>query len=110
MAAIAVLYLLLSLGFDQLQHPKLLLRDIRQRDSEPHTSRVENSEASPYQRAVRRIHRFVKMILRAARSMAHVDCFPIGTAHWAAIQLRLRRITALPATEDAVRAILFTPA
>jgi len=102
--------LLLTFSFDQLQHPEFLLRQIGERDREPYASRVENPEASPYQSAVRRVQPLFEPVLRAARPMANVDGLPIRAAGRAAIQLRLRRIAALPASEHAVGALFFRPA
>ena len=42
--------------------------------------------------------------------MANVDGLPIRAAGGAAIQFRLRRVAALPAAEDAVGTVFFTPA
>jgi len=42
--------------------------------------------------------------------MAHIDGLPIRATRWTAIQLRLCRVAALPAAEDAVGAVFFTPA
>src|ERR1017187_7894566 len=83
--------LLLALGFDQLQHPELLLGDVRERDRQPDTLRIQNGEAPPNERAVRRVHRLFEQILRTAGAVADVDGLPIRGARGAAIQLRLRR-------------------
>ena len=89
-AVLPIVDLLLALGVDQLQHPELLIRDIRQRDRQPDTLRVQNSEASPNQSAVRCVHRLFEQVLRTARPVADVDGLPIRAAGGAAIQLRLR--------------------
>ena len=102
--------LLLPLGFDQLQYPKLLLGDIRERDRQTDVLCVQNTEASPDESAVRRVHRFFEEVLRATRPMAHVDGLPIRAAGWAAIQFRLRGVSALSAAEDAVGAVFLSPA
>jgi hypothetical protein len=104
-AAVPTADLFLALAFDQFQHPELLLGDIRQRDRQPDALRVEDSETPPHESATRRVHRLFEQILRAARPMADVDAFPIRAASGAAIQFRLRRVAALPASEDAVGAL-----
>jgi hypothetical protein len=101
--------LLLSLRLDQLQHPELLLCDVGQRDREPYILRVQNAEAAPHERAVGCVHRLFEPILGAARPVADIDGVPVRTAGGAAIQLRLRRVSAFPAAEDAVGAVFFTP-
>jgi len=101
--------LFLALCFDQFQHPKLLLRDIRQCDRQPDTLRVEKPETPPHESTVRRVHCLFKQILRTARPVAYVDGLPIRTARGAAIQLRLGRVAALPAAEDAVGAFFVRP-
>jgi hypothetical protein len=101
--------LFLPFGFDQLQHTKLLLRDVGQRDCESNALCVQNAEASPHQSAVRRVHRFFEAVFRTAWPVAHVDRLPIRTAGGAPIQLRRRRVPALPAAEDTVGAV-FLPA
>lgn len=101
-ASVLALYLLLPLGLDQLQNPELLLRDIRERDRQPDTLRIQKTEAAPHKSAVRRIHRLFEQVLRTAGPMAYVDGLPIGSTRRAAIQLRLRRIPASPAAEDTV--------
>ncbi len=106
--AVPALDLLLPLGLDQLQHAELFFRDIGQRDRQPNAFRVQNTKASPQQRAVRRVHRLFEPVPWAARPVADVDCLPIGATRWAAIQLRLRRVSALPAAEDAVGAVFLT--
>jgi hypothetical protein len=92
--------LLLTLSLDQFQHPEFLLRDIRQRDHQPDILSVQNSVAPPNERAVWRIHSLFEHVLRTAWPMADIDRLPICTARRRAIQLRLRRVTASPATED----------
>ena len=109
-AALSTPDLLLALGFDQLQHPELLLRDIRQRDRQPDTLRIQKAETPANQSAVRRIQRFFEQVLRAAWSVANVNGLPIPTARGAAIQLRLRRVAAPSAAEDAVGTIFVRPA
>ena len=89
-AAISALYLLLPLGFDQLQHPELLFGDVRQRDRQPDALRVQNSEAPPDQSAARRIHRLFEQVFGTARPMSDVDGLPIRAAAGTTIQLRLR--------------------
>src|ERR1039458_1065941 len=101
--------LLLALGFDQFQHPELLLRDVGERDRQPDALRVQNAETTPNQRAVRRIHRLFEQVLRTAGPVTDIDGLPIRGARGAAIQLRLRRVTALPAAEDAVGAFFVRP-
>src|ERR1039458_7530502 len=108
-AALEGFDLLLALGLDQFQHPELLLRNIRQRDRQPDTLCVENAEASPNQSAARRIHRLFEQVLGTAGAMADVDGLPVRAARGAAIQLRLRRVAALPAAEDAVGAFFVRP-
>ena len=109
-AAVPIPYLLLALGLDQLQHSEFLLRDIGQRDREPDTLRVEDSEAPPHQTAVRRVHRLFEQVLRTAGAMAYVYGLPIRPARGAAIQLRLRGVTASAAAEDAVGTLFVRPA
>src|ERR1035441_1814454 len=94
--------LLLALGFDQFQHPELLLRDVGERDRQPDALRVQNAETTPNQRAVRRIHRLFEQVLRTAGPVTDVDGLPVRAAGGAAIQFGLRRVSAPAATEDAV--------
>ena len=109
-AAARTVNLLLARGFDQLQHPVLLLRDVGERDREPDVFRVQNAEAPSYQSAVRRVHRLFEKILRTAGAMADVDGFPIRAAGGAAIQFGLRRVAAPSAAEDAVGTLFVRPA
>jgi|ERR1700722_1898330 len=97
-------------SFDQFQHSKLLLRDIRERDHEPDVPRIEDTEAPTDESAVRRVHRLFEQVLGTAGSVADIDGLPIRAAGGAAIQFRLRRVSALPAAEDAVGAVFLTPA
>src|ERR1017187_5826953 len=94
--------LLLALGFDQLQHPELLLGDVRERDRQPDALRIQKAEAPAHQGTVRRVHRLFEQVLRTAGAMANVDGLPVRAARGAAIQLRLRRVAAPSAAEDAV--------
>ena len=109
-AAVSPLDLFLALGLDQFQHAKLLLRDIRQRDRQPDTLCVQNAEAPPDESAVWRVHRLFEQVLGAPRPVADVDGLPIRAAGGATIQLCLRRVSALPATEDTVGTIFFSAA
>ena len=99
----------LSLGLDQLQHSEFLLRNIRERDGQPDVLRVENAEAPPNQSAVRCVHRLFEQVLGTTRPVTDVDGLPIRAARRAAIQLRVRRVSALPAAEDAVGTVFFRP-
>jgi hypothetical protein len=87
-AAVAILDLLLPLGFDQLQHPELLFRDIGQRDRQAHVLRVENPEAPAYQDPIRRGHGLFEQVLRALGPVADIDRLPAGAARRAVAQLR----------------------
>jgi len=109
-AAVPTADLFLALGFDQFQHPELLLRDIRQRDRQADILRVQKAEAPPNESAIRRIHRLFEQVLRAAGTMADVDGLPIRAAGGTAIQLRLRRVAAKAAPEDAVGTIFLSSA
>jgi len=100
----------LTFGFDQLQNPELLFRDVRERDRQPDALRVQNPEASSHESAARRVHRLFEEILRTARPMADVDGLPIRTARGAAIQLCLRRVTTPATPEHAVGAFFVRPA
>jgi hypothetical protein len=93
-AAIDGFDLLLAFRFDQLQHPELLFRDIRQGDRQPDVFGSQNSEAPSNESAIRCIHCLFEPVLRAAGPVADVDGFPIRAAGGAAIQLRLRGISA----------------
>ena len=108
-AAFSTLDLLLPFAFDQFQHPELLLRDIRQRDRQPDAFRVQDAKTPPHETAVRSVHRLFEEVLGTAGAMADVDGLPIRSARGAAIQLRLGRVAALPAAEDAVGAFFVRP-
>ena len=105
---VSSLDLFLPLSFDRLQYPELLLGDVSQRDRQPHTLRVQETEASPHKRAVRRVQSLVEPVLRTARPVADVDSLPFRAASWASVEFRERRVAALPAAEDAVGAVFFT--
>ena len=90
------------LCFDQFQHAELLLRDVRQSESQSDVLRVQNAETSPHQRTVRRIHRLFEQILRTAGAVADIDGLPVRLASGAAIQFGLRGISAPTAPEEAV--------
>src|ERR1017187_5321739 len=100
----------LALGFDQFQHSELLFRDVGERNRQPDALRVEDSETPPHECAVRCIHRLFEQVLGTAGAMADVDGLPIRAAGGAAIQSGLRRVSALPTTEDAVGAFFVRPA
>src|ERR1019366_521270 len=105
--------LLLPFGLDQFQHAELLFRDVPERDRQPDALCIQKPEAPSNEGAIRRIHRFFEQILGTAGAMADVDGLPIraaGGAAAAAIQLCLRRVTAPPATEDAVGTLFVRPA
>jgi len=55
-AAVSWPDLFLALNLDQFQHPELLFRDIRQRDRQPDVFGSQDSEASPHESAIRRVH------------------------------------------------------
>src|ERR1039457_6775419 len=102
--------LLLPFGLDQFQHAELLFRDVPERDRQPDALCIQKPEAPSNEGAIRRIHRFFEQILGTAGAMADVDGLPIRAAGGAAIQLCLRRVTAPPATEDAVGTLFLSPA
>ena len=106
----AASHLLLPLGLNQFQHPEFLLGDVRQRDRQPDVLRAQDAEAPPHEAAVRRVHCLFEQVLRAPRPMADVDGFPVRSAGGTAVQLRLRRVAALPAAEDAVGTLFVRPA
>ena len=93
---------------DQFQYSKLLFGDVGERDGQPDALCVKEAEAPPHERAVLRVHRLFEPVLRTAGPMADIDRLPIRTTRWAAIQLRLGGIAAVPAPEDTVGTILLT--
>ena len=108
-AAVPSLDLVLPCGFDQLQHPELLLRDIGQRDRQPDALCIQKAKAPPHQSAVRRVHCFFEQVLRTAGSVANVDGLPIRATRGAGIQLHLRRVTTPATPEHAVGAFFVRP-
>jgi hypothetical protein len=103
----AGLHLFLPSYLYELEYAKLLFCDVGERYRQTDAPRIQYAEAPPHERAVRRIHRLFEEILGAARPVADVDGLPICAANGAAIQFRLRRVAALPASEDAVGALFF---
>src|ERR1017187_385217 len=99
---VRMLHLFLPFSLDQLQHPELLLGDVRERDRQPDALRIQKAEGPAHQGTVRRVHRLFEQVLRTAGTMADVDGLPVRAARGAAIQLRLRRVAAPSAAEDAV--------
>jgi hypothetical protein len=99
----------LPLGLDQFQNSELLLRDVGQRDRQPDALPVKDAKTPPNKSAVRRIHRLFEPVLWTARPVADVDGLPIRPAGGAAIQFRLRGISAPAAAEDAVGAFFVRP-
>ena|ERR1035437_4593920 len=65
-AAVPTADLFPALGFDQFQHPELLLCDIRQRDGQPNALRVKDAEAPPNKSAARRVYRLFEQVLGPA--------------------------------------------
>jgi hypothetical protein len=80
--------------------PGLLLS--REPSSVPDALCIQKAKAPPHQSAVRRVHCFFEQVLWTAGSVANVNGLPTGTAGGTAIQLRLRRVAAEAAPEDAV--------